>query len=226
MNVSMLTPSNLRKGPHGPGRLIAYIGPSMNPTFRSGDLLQVIPYQGRKIQCGDVIAFLSPGERQRIIHRVTSVNSNGITTRGDNSNQIDPWVFTSAHVEGRVAYARRGNRGWEVAGGSMGRFSAGLVRAIRLLNSGISVFLRPAYHWMARTGILRQLLYPVITTRIVSFNRPEGREFQLLLGRLVIGWLPPAGTTWRIRRPFRLFVRESSLPQSPKQPCPGSRGQM
>jgi signal peptidase I len=170
MDRSTLTPSNLRKGPHGPGRSIAYIGPSMNPTFRSGDLLQVIPYQGRKIRRGDVIAFIPPDEGQRIIHRVSRVNSNGITTQGDNSSQTDPWVLTSAQIEGRVAYARRGNRGWEVAGGSMGRFSADLVRTMRLLDRGISAFFRPTYHWIARNTVLTRFLHPIIATRIVFFR--------------------------------------------------------
>ena len=213
MNGSTLTPSNLRKGPHRLGRLIAYIGPSMNPTFRSGDLLQVVPYQGRKIRCGDAIAFIPPEGGRRIIHRVVCVDAQGLRTRGDNSSQIDSWVLTSAQIEGRVAYARRGNRGWEVAGGSMGRFSTDLVRATRLLDRGISAFFRPTYHWLARNTVLTRFLHPIIATRIVSFNRPEGREFQLLLGRHVIGWLPPGETKWLIRRPFRLLVTEPSLPR-------------
>ena len=186
----------------------------MNPTFRSGDQLQVIPCDGGQIRPGDVIAFFAPGGGCRIIHRVVRVDSQGIKSQGDNSGGIDPWLLDPAHIEGRVAYARRGDRGWKVAGGLVGRLCAGVVRAIRLLNSGISAFLRPAYHWMARIGVLRRILHSVVTTRVVSFNRPAGKEFQLMLGRHVIGWLPPAGTTWHIRRPFRLLVDEPSLPRS------------
>ncbi len=212
-NGSTLTPSNLRKGPHGPGRFIAYIGPSMNPTFRSGDQLQIVPYDGRRIRRGDVIAFLPPEGGLRIIHRVAWVDAQGLRTRGDNSSQTDPWVLTSAQIEGRVAYARRGNRGWEVAGGSMGRFSAGLVRTMRLLDRGISALFRPTYHRLARNTVLTRFLHPITPTRIVFFNRPEGREFQLLLGHHVIGRLPPGEAKWLIRRPFRLLVNEPSLPR-------------
>lgn len=214
MRASQHKISESKRGVDAPHKRINYMGPSMHPTFKSGDQLLVIPYGEKKIRRGDVIAFLPPGGGQRVIHRVVQVDSRGIKSRGDRNSRFDPWLLDPAHIEGRVAYARRGARVWKVAGGPVGRLSAGVVRAIRLLNSGISAFLRPAYHWTARTGILRQLFYPVIATRIVSFNRPGGTEFQLLLGRRVIGWLRPAAKKWHIRPPFRLFISEPSLPRS------------
>lgn len=214
MRASQHKISESKRGIHAPHTRINYMGPSMHPTFKSGDQLLVIPYGEKKIRRGDVIAFLPPGGGQRVIHRVVQVDSRGIKTRGDRNSRFDPWLLDPAHIQGRVAYARRGGMVWKVAGGPVGRLSAGVVRAIRSPSPGISAFLRPAYHWLARTGILRQLLNPVIATRIVSFNRQGGREFQLLLGRHAIGWLRPAAKKWHIRPPFRLLVDEPSLPRS------------
>jgi len=45
------------------------------------------------------------------------------------------------------------------------------------------------------------------------FNRSDGVEFQLLMAGHVIGRLIPGKGEWFIRRPFRLFVDEASLPQ-------------
>jgi hypothetical protein len=54
-----------------------------------------------------------------------------------------------------------------------------------------------------------------IKTKVISFDRAEGTELQLLLGRRVIGRWLPGMTQWLIRRPFRLFVDEGSLPENP-----------
>jgi hypothetical protein len=49
-------------------------------------------------------------------------------------------------------------------------------------------------------------------------NLPKGvlgKELQLLMGRRVIGRWLPGMSRWHIRRPFRLFVDEASLPENP-----------
>jgi hypothetical protein len=145
---------------------------------------------------------------------VVRVDSQGIKTQGDNNNLIDPWVLHPVHIQGRIAYARRGGRRWRVAGGFLGRLSATRVRTIRLLDSGISALLRPAYQWMARNAVFRGLAHRMPAIRTISFDRPDGRELQLLLRLRVIGWLRPGMAKWHIRRPFRIFVDEASLPQS------------
>jgi hypothetical protein len=48
--------------------------------------------------------------------------------------------------------------------------------------------------------------------RIISLNRPEGAELQLLVGQRVIGRRPAGRRYWLIRRPFMSFVDEKSLP--------------
>jgi signal peptidase I len=52
---------------------IIYTGPSMNPTLRAGDGLQIEPYEGKKIRAGDVIVFVSPENGHKVTHRVISV---------------------------------------------------------------------------------------------------------------------------------------------------------
>ena len=56
-------------------RTVNYIGPSMNPILKSGDRLRIIPYSGKEVGRGDVIAFLPSGGDSKIIHRVVSVSS-------------------------------------------------------------------------------------------------------------------------------------------------------
>jgi signal peptidase len=161
-----------------------YIGPSMNPIFKAGDRLRIISYDLGKIRAGDVVVFVSPEDGSKVVHRVISVNSDGIRTRGDNSYHEDAWVLSREHIIGRVVAAQRGNRRRRVFGGPLGRLFAASVRVIRAIDSRVCSLLRPAYEELAKGGIV--------------------------IGR----WLPGM-SRWHIRRPFRLFVDEASLPENP-----------
>jgi hypothetical protein len=194
-----------------------YIGPSMNPTLKSGDGINVIPYGKRKIRIGDVIVFPSPKGHHNVIHRIISVDSQGIRTRGDNNSNIDPWTLCHDGIIGHVFRVQRGNRRRSIHGGLRGLLYSLGIRATRMIDSKISSLLHPAYHWLARTGALRPLLSGRMQTRVLSFDRSNGTELQLLMGRRVIGRLLPGRSQWVIRRPFRLFVDEAALPENPSK---------
>lgn len=191
-----------------------HTGPSMYPTLRPGDRVMIVPYKGQKIRRGDVIAFIPGEENRKIAHRIISIDSQGIKTKGDNNNRVDAWVLHPVHILGRVIYAqgRKGRR--LVFGGLVGHLLALAVKVIRRLESSVSDLLRPCYDRMARTDVFSRWPFLQRKMRVVSFNRPAGRELYLLMGQRVIGrWLEGRGQ-WRIRRPFRLFVDETSLPQN------------
>jgi signal peptidase I len=193
--------------------IINYIGPSMNPILKSGDLLQVIPYDGKKARRGDVIVFHSPENGRKITHRVISIDSKGIKTKGDNNKHIDSWVLNHENIIGRIVYLQREKKCKTVYGGLMGQLSVMVVRAIRLIRSVIYYLLRPIYQHLARAGIFRRWLQGLVDIRVISFNREGRTELQLLMGRQVIGRLLPGKNQWQIRRRFRLFVDEDSLPR-------------
>jgi hypothetical protein len=190
-----------------------YMGPSMNPTLKSGDGIKVIPYGKRKIRIGDVIVFPSPKGYHNVVHRVISVDSQGIRTRGDNNTNIDPWALSHDGIIGHVFWAQRGNRQRSIHGGLRGLLYSLGIRATRIIDSKISSLLHPAYHWLVRTGALRPWLSARIQTRVLYFNRSTGTELLLLMGRRVIGRLLPGRSQWVIRRPFRLLVDEAALPK-------------
>jgi len=194
-----------------------YIGSSMNPTLKPGNRLDVKAYHGEKIRRGDVIVFIPPGGDSKIVHRVTSVDSNGIRTRGDNSSHVDPWVLSPDQILGRVVAAQRTNRRQRIFGGPLGRLVAVTVRVIHAIDSTVSYLLRPAYNELAKVGILTRLLPAQMRPRVVSFHRAAGKELQLLMGRSLIGRWLPGKTGWYIRRPFRLFVDEESLPENEEE---------
>ncbi len=185
----------------------------MTPTLKPGDRLKVIPYDTkRKIHRGDVIVFLPPGGSQKIVHRVFSLNSQKIRTRGDNNNGIDRDILEPCDILGRVVSAQRGNRHICIYGGIKGRIWARLARLIRITSHLIFTALGPGYHWLARTGIFRRWPLSLMKFRIFSIDRNYGRELRLMAGGCVIGYLKPGQDEWFIRRPFRLFIDESTLP--------------
>jgi hypothetical protein len=48
--------------------------------------------------------------------------------------------------------------------------------------------------------------------RVITFERDGQREMQLVLGRRIIGRCVPGEEKWKIKRPFRLIIREEFLP--------------
>jgi signal peptidase len=193
-------------------KLIFYRGPSMNPTLKVPDMLYLLPYQDGRILPGDVVVFRPPNSKRLVVHRVVSVDAEAIRTRGDNNRRIDPWVITPDRVIGRVVEAQRGSRYRSLSSGARGRIHLQVVRANRALALKLARLLAPVYHRLARRGVFRRWLPRRRRMRVVSFERPGGRELRLLLGRSVIGHRVPGGNGWEIRPPFRLFVDEESLP--------------
>ena len=192
-----------------------YKGPSMNPALKPGDQLWIKPYKGQKIQCGDVVVFISPGDGFGVVHRVVSLDSSGIRTQGDNNNRVDPWLLSHEEILGRVFSAERGNRRRKVFGGLIGQLLGVAIRAIHAIDVSVCSLFRPAYYRLAMAGVFRRWLpNKILKMRVISFDRAEGVELQLLMGRRVIGRWLPGMTRWLIRRPFRLFVDENSLPEN------------
>jgi signal peptidase I len=189
-----------------------YTGPSMNPTLKAGDGLSVIPYRNRRIQIGDVVVFPHPERSYNVVHRVVAVDSRGVRTRGDNSINMDLWILNPVDIIGRVVSAKRENRSVTIQGGALGIIFAPILWTIKKVNLSVSRILHPIYHWLAGSGILIEFNWFLPKIHALSFNRPEGREFQLLMGNRVIGRRLPGKDHWQIARPFRLFVDETSLP--------------
>jgi len=188
-----------------------YNGPSMNPTFKAGDWLRVVPYATRNITVGDVIVFRPEGNERTITHRVIAVDDRGVMTRGDNNNQIDPWHLQPHEIVGCVTVAGRGAATMKVAGGRRGILYARLRWVIKYADRTISRPLHPLYNRLADTGILSRLLPSWARPRVVYFTKPFGQETQLLMGKQVIGRRRPGAAQWQIRRPFRLFIDPSLL---------------
>ncbi len=196
-------------------------GISMHPLLRGGDGLKVIPYTDRRVCVGDVVVFRSPDpQMQEVVHRVVSVNPQGIRTKGDNNNHLDSWILQPEDIIGRVVSAKREDRIFAVHGGFRGTIVARMIRVKKRIDRIISgirrllyKILHPVYRRLSQSGIFRKILPRQFKPRILCFKRPEGTEMQLLIHNRIIGRRCPGWDDWQIRRPFRLFIDEESLPR-------------
>lgn len=194
------------------GNAVFCRGESMRPLFRPGDRIVFVPCRVEEVRRGDVIIFIQPGKRERVVHRVVSTGPDGIRTKGDANPYRDAWDLRQGDIVGRVVSVECG--GWEipVAGGIAGRLLAALIRAFRKSDHLASHVLNPCYRGLARSGICRALLPPALRPRVITFERDGQREMQLVLGRRIIGRRPAGAGSWKIRRPFRILVDEQTLP--------------
>lgn len=189
-----------------------YMGLSMYPLFIPGDILHIKPYDNTEIKVGDVVVFKAKNEEKNIVHRVVSINNSVIITRGDNNNHADSGSLIPEDIIGKVIIAERDAKKRSVPGGMPGFIRSEIIRYTRRINKNIIKILRPFYHFIAQTSFLKQWFSGKAKIRIISFRKPSGNELLLLMGSYLIGRLAPGSKNWWIRKPFRLFLNEKSLP--------------
>ena len=94
----------------------AYVGPSMNPTLREPEIMEIMPYDSRPLRVGDVAFFLPPEADQPVVHRIVRVTPAGISTLGDNNTQEDAFLLQPKSIKGQVVAAWRGQKAAEDRG--------------------------------------------------------------------------------------------------------------
>jgi signal peptidase I len=190
----------------------AYVGPSMNPTLREPEIMEIVPCGGSSLRPGDVVFFIPLGSDRPVVHRVVRVTTAGVSTRGDNNAREDHVLLRLEDIRGRVVAAWRGRKRREIAGGFRGRWNGRWQRVRRLMDRGVSPLLHPLYRSLSLRGRVARCLPASFRPRVVVF-RDQGKDrFRLLLGERVIGQYEERERLWRIQRPFRLLVDERTLP--------------
>lgn len=190
-----------------------YRGPSMYPTLRDGDGLEVTPYIEREVRVGDIVVFPHPHRAGDVVHRVVALMPEGVKTRGDNNSHVDSYVTSYEALQGRVALRKRGDRSHPVWGGKAGYLLHRACLLRRLLHEYALRFLRPIYLRIADTGFFYGWRVPFLKTRTVTFHGEMGTEIQLLMGKCIIARRVPGEEAWTIAFPFRLFIDPRRLPK-------------
>ncbi len=189
----------------------AYVGPSMNPTLREPEMMEIAPYDKRPLRVGDVVFFLPPQSDRPVVHRVARLTPAGVSTLGDNNTREDAFLLQPKDIKGRVVAAWRGRKRREIAGGLPGRLTSRWLRWRRIPGKGVSRLLHPFYHALSGRGLIARMLPAPFRPRVVVFQTRGQDRFRLLWGEHVIGRYDDRKRQWQIQRPFRLFVDERVL---------------
>lgn len=190
---------------------IPYTGPSMNPTFRAGDLLEVVPCEVSELGRGDVIVFIPPGGSRKVTHRIVSAGPEGILTRGDRNNRVDDYLLKQENITGCVRKIIRNGKRRAVYGGYPGAACALCARlTVRLLRI-TSLLLHHPYRFLAGFSAFSRLPYVRSRIKVLRFKRGEAEEFHAVFGSRLIARLLPGQKEWKFKKPFRLFVDERLL---------------
>lgn len=70
---------------------------SMRPGIQPGDLAIIRPVPAADLEVGEIIAYLPPGQSTPVMHRIVSIDADGIVTKGDANNAADPWGRVKPH---------------------------------------------------------------------------------------------------------------------------------
>ena len=189
--------------------LFIYTGQSMKPLFKEAEILRITPCNGDEVSDGDVIVFRLPEDDAFIIHRVVSVTPNGIRTKGDNNSELDSWFVKQEHIIGRVE--RTGL--CSIKGGRAGRLFLSILKGYPRVKRMLVSVLSPLYHRLSEKASLSRLTARIAPLCVIAMDKREGSELQLMMGRHLIGRLSPMSDKWEIKRPFRVFINERTLPK-------------
>jgi len=190
-----------------------YVGPSMNPTLREPEIMEIFPYDKRPFRVGDVVFFLRTESNQGVVHRIVRVTAEGISTLGDNNTHEDAALLQPKNIKGQVVAALRGQKRRKIAGGILGRLTSFWLRRRRVIDRGVSPLLHPIYQSLSYRGAFMRILPVRFRPRVVVFHSRTQEYFQLLMGQRVIGRYNEQSQEWHIQRPFQLFVDGKVLPK-------------
>jgi hypothetical protein len=108
-------------------------GTSMAPLIQDGDLIQVVPLQGKSLRLGDVAAFIQPASGKLVVHRLVNRRGQEAWFSGDNMRGALEGPLALENVLGRVAAVERAGRAVALGLGPERRLVALLSRSGLLL---------------------------------------------------------------------------------------------
>jgi signal peptidase I len=198
--------------------LCIYSGKSMYPTIVAKDILEVVPYDVRPIQIGDVIVFSSPDDGTLIAHRIIYITKEGVLTKGDNNPNVDDWLLKRDLIIGQVIAFWRNRKRYDIREGIADRFSAKWTNFRSGIYTKIIDLARPCYHFVKRIPFPRGLFVAFLRPKIAVFESKGKISMTLLLGGAVIGRYDSHNHRWQINKLYRFFINESDLPPANHDP--------
>ena len=186
-------------------------GPSMNPTLKGGDGLDLYTYRDRaEMRVGDIIVYPHPFRTVDVVHRIIKIRPDGVITRGDNNNKIDPYTVGFDDIIGKVIAAKRKNRRIPVKGGMAGF----CIHKLMLFRKYFMIYgfgpLRFVSNIIAGSRIFN-IFHSAFDLRIIHINGGQQKQLILVSGTRAIGKQQTESGEWQIRFPYKYFINKRRL---------------
>jgi len=185
-----------------------YHGGSMAGTFRPGDCLVVRPEVWEHIRPGDVVVFRGHGageEKNEIVHRVLSVQSGGLLTRGDANPQPDTDLVTQEVLVGVVSGYERAGRFFSVLGGWRGRLGVAWLRFVQRIHRALILVLRPIYRLLRKLGWVGFFWRPELTE--IHLETAHGPLVKYIYRRRTVAQYWRRSGYFEAHKPYDLVIR-------------------
>jgi signal peptidase I len=185
-----------------------FSGRSMIGTFREGDWLEIEKCETKEIRTGNVVVFMNAKAADRkthCVHRVVSLATKCLITRGDNNPQNDEEPLTEKSLIGKVTHYERNGKIHKVWNGRLGLMRARALHSRLHIISASKLLLRKPYRWLKRSGIIARMWRPEI--EIIRLQTAAGPLIKYIhKGKTVASyWVD--GNCWQFRRPYDFIIR-------------------
>lgn len=187
------------------------IGPSMYPTLKPGDGIELCPYKtSAQIRVGDVIVCPHPKGTVDVVHRIIAIRHESVITRGDNNNKVDPYRVQFDDIKGKVVAAKRRSRRISIKGGNAGFF----IHKLMLFRKHTWLYALGPFRFfsnrIAAFGVFN-MFHSLLDLKIVRIERNQEHQRILVSGNRAIGRQLADTGEWQIRFPYKLFVNKRRL---------------
>jgi signal peptidase I len=85
-------------------------GFSMTPFVRDGDVITISPLHKGQVRIGEIVAFVRPGERRLVVHRVVVKRSTVFLIQGDGDPHYTDENISIDDLLGRVTRVERNSK--------------------------------------------------------------------------------------------------------------------
>ena len=187
-----------------------YLGSSMRGTFRVGDCLEMEPAAIGDIRRGDIVVYHesspdTPDGAKELVHRIISLNPEGLVARGDNNLHQDPVLVSKDNLVGRVRCFIRGGKKHEVKGGFRGLMQARILHNLITARKWIRILGGDVYRGIRQTGLIRRLWHPDIA--VIRFMTEKGPLLKYIHHGRTVAWRWSEKNRFDCRKPYDLVLR-------------------
>ena len=188
-------------------------GPSMYPTLRNGDGLVLEKFKSfDEIIVGDIITYPHPDPAKSfdVVHRIIKIEEEGVITRGDNNNKVDPYLVRFEDIKGKVNAVKRNNKVVNLKNGSLGY----LVHRIMLFRKLLAPILKPLRWFSAviEESKVFNFLNSLIQIEKIEVKKKGIKEVLLIYNGKVVGKKNvEKGNRWDIKFPYKYFIDKRKI---------------